>query len=93
MIFNNIKRRFDSGLGIIPRSCDRFLFPVVIRSFFLISPAVVGNKGSNRISDFQGALQESENRSKDYCRIDFLSLEYDQTDGSKVYETLKTGMT
>ncbi|XP_022340707.2 glutamate receptor ionotropic, kainate 2-like [Crassostrea virginica] len=57
---------------------------------YYLTAAVVGNKGSNRISDFQGALQESENRSKDYCRIDFLSLEYDQTDGSKVYETLKT---
>lgn len=65
--------------------------PAVIR-LLLISPAVVGYKGSNRVTEFQGALQQTENNQEgNFCRIEFRALNYDETDGSTVYETLTIG--
>lgn len=65
--------------------------PTVIR-LFLISPAVVGHKGSNRVTEFRRALQQTESGQEgDFCRIEFQELDYDETDGSTVYETLNIG--
>lgn len=65
--------------------------PMVIR-LFLISSAVVGHKGSNRVGEFRQALQQTESGQEgDFCKIDFQKLDYDETDGSTVYETLNIG--
>lgn len=68
-----------------------FECPTVIR-LVLISPAVVGYKGSNRVTEFQRALQQTENNEEgNFCRIEFQALDYDETDGGTVYETLSIG--
>lgn len=65
--------------------------PTVIR-LFLISPAVVGHKGSNRVTEFRRVLKQTESGQEgDFCSIEFQELDYDETDGSTVYETLNIG--
>lgn len=56
---------------------------------YYLTAAVVGHKGSNRVTEFRQALQQTESGQEgDFCRIEFQKLDYDETDGSTVYETL-----
>lgn len=56
---------------------------------YYLTAAVVGYKGSNRVTEFQRALQQTENNQEgNFCRIEFQALDYDETDGGTVYETL-----
>ncbi|XP_062610326.1 glutamate receptor ionotropic, kainate glr-3-like, partial [Saccostrea cucullata] len=56
---------------------------------YYLTAAVVGDKGSNRIAKFRQTLQRQNNDSG-YCKIEFIQLDYDQTDGDAVYQSLNT---
>jgi hypothetical protein len=51
----------------------------------------VGHKGKVNINEYIQIAEVLGNGEDSYCRLNFTSLEYDTTDGTSVYESLKEG--
>lgn len=57
-----------------------------------ISLAIAGYKGSSQIDEFRQALKK-QTSNDDYCQVEFLQLDYDQADGTAVFNSLEKGIT
>ncbi|XP_060587062.1 uncharacterized protein LOC132742625 [Ruditapes philippinarum] len=64
-------------------------FGLVTASETTLNAVVVGHRGKVNINEYVQIAEVLGNGEDSYCRINFTSLEYDTTDGTSVYESLK----
>ncbi|XP_048780538.2 glutamate receptor ionotropic, kainate 2-like [Ostrea edulis] len=55
---------------------------------YSLTAAIAGYKGSSQIDEFRQALKK-QTSNDDYCQVEFLQLDYDQADGTAVFNSLE----
>ena len=58
---------------------------------FLLT-AIVGRKGEVNVKDYEMIAEALAGDEESFCRIEFTALEYDTSNGSSVYNSLKDGL-
>ncbi|XP_069133295.1 glutamate receptor ionotropic, kainate 3-like [Argopecten irradians] len=59
---------------------------------YLLNAAVLGRKGQTVIEDYRRVAEVLQEGHKDYCQVRFTPVEYDNSNGTTVYESLKTAL-